>query len=150
MQCMPALLGNVGFIMAFKVLVCTTRQGTGRQLQSSCKPRGNPEAEDFLVLLKSCNRMPKLPQLHHALPHSFYGAATLLSLSVLFFPENPTAISCIARAPFSNAFSVPAPLCYPSSDPTFVLFCRLRNSSKPEFKRKPREERLTSAMCFQA
>lgn len=81
---MPTLLGDVGFIMAFKVLVCTARQGTGRQLQSSFKPRGTPEAEDFFVLLKSCNRMPKIPQLHCALPHSFYGAATLLCLSLLF------------------------------------------------------------------
>lgn len=80
---------DVGFIMAFKLLVCTARQGAGRQLQSSRKPRGIPEAEAFFVLLKSCNCMPKLPQLHRALPHSFYGAATHLCLSLLFSLRTP-------------------------------------------------------------
>lgn len=147
---MPTFLGDMGFIMAFKVFVCTARQGTGRQLQSICKSRGNPEAEDFFVLLKSCNLMPKLPQHHRALPHSFLDAATLLCLSLLFSPRTPllshtelvplSALLSLCQLPFTTPVLIP-PLCFSAA---------LRNSSKPEFKRKPREESLPRATCFQA
>lgn len=41
------------FIMPFKIVGCIARQGTGRELQSHCKPRGNPRADDWIFLFYS-------------------------------------------------------------------------------------------------
>ena len=104
----------------------------------------------FFVLLKSCNRAHKLPLLHCALPHCSYGAVTLLCLSLLFSLRSLllfrvklvslSALLSLFQLSFASPILIP-PLCFSAV---------LRNSSKPEFVRKPREERLPWAMHFQA
>lgn len=88
-----------GFIMLFKIVDCTARWGIGKELQSHCKPRGNPRADDwmfFFVLLASCYHVAQLLQLHRALCHHLHGADTLLCLFLFFvLPENPTALSAL-------------------------------------------------------
>lgn len=88
---MPTLLGDVRFTMAFKILVCTRKQD--KVWEDSYRAVASLgeilKLRIFFVLLKSCDYMTKLPQLHHALPYSFYDAATLLWLSFLFSLRTP-------------------------------------------------------------
>lgn len=101
---MPALLGAwVRSSMDLKVLVCTAKQGTGGQLQGSCKSRGNPEVQHFKILLKNCDCIPKFPQLLRFVPHFLRCCHSSVPFPFVF-PENPTAISYITCFPFKLSF----------------------------------------------
>lgn len=57
-------------------------------------------------------------------------------------------MSYITRAPFSSPFSVPALLCYPSSDPTFVLFCSAQKLLKARVQKKAQRKKATQGYEF--
>lgn len=60
-------------------------------------------------------------------------------------PENPIAVT---HAPFSSPFSVAALLCYPSSDPTFVLFGSTQQLLKARVQRKSQRRKATQGYAF--
>lgn len=149
-QCMPTLavphVVSSKLIKPFKIVDCIARQGTERALQSHCKPRGNPRAADWIScfshkLLPYAPSSPTSPcftplslwRWHNSMPFSF-----VLS-------ENPTAVT---HAPFSSPFSVAAFLCYPSSDPTFVLFSSTQKLLKARVQRKSQRRKATQGYAF--
>lgn len=132
-----------GFIMLFKIVDCTARWGIGKELQSHCKPRGNPRADDWMFFFCfTCKLLPCGPTSPTSpcfVPPSSWCWHTSVPFPFFCFAWEP-------HCPFSSPFSVAALLCYPSPIPPLCFSAALRSFSKPEFKGNPREERLPRAM----
>lgn len=125
---------------------CTARQGTGRALQNHGKPRGNPRADDWIFLFYSqivtlCPNFSNFTMLCPIISVVLYGHTSVPFPFVL--AENPSA-----HAPFSSPFSVTALLCYPSSDPTFVLSSSTQKLLKARVQRKSQRRKVTQGYAF--